>query len=113
MPRPLSIIESCEGCGACCRVVTQPPFVRRLDGEGEEAWERLRWDHPELLAAILEQERERKQSGAPSFGTPCLWFDATLGRCRHYDYRPRACREFALGGVDCHDARRRAGLASP
>src|SRR5947209_6211903 len=112
MANPLPIIESCDGCGACCRVVTAPPFRRVFDGPGEEAWERLRWDRPDLLAALLAAEAARKAVGDPSFGSPCLWFDAASRRCRHYDFRPRACREFALGGVDCRDARRREAGAS-
>jgi Fe-S-cluster containining protein len=110
MPRPLPVIESCEGCGACCRVVTLPPFRRIFDQGGEEAWERLRWDRPDLRTEFIEAERALKSSGGPTFGTPCLWLDAGSGRCLHYEYRPRACREFALGGVDCLDARRRAGV---
>jgi Fe-S-cluster containining protein len=106
----LPVIESCEGCGACCRVVTSPPFRRVFDGDGEEAWERLRWDRPDLLAEILADARARKANGDASFGTPCLWFDAANARCRHYELRPRACMEFALGGLDCHGARRRAGI---
>jgi uncharacterized protein len=110
MPRELPVIESCEGCGACCRVVTLPPFRRVFDEGGEEAWERLRWDRPDLRAEFLEADRARKASGEPSFGSPCLWLDLETGRCLHYDLRPRACREFALGGVDCLGARRRAGV---
>ena len=106
----LPVIESCEGCGACCRVVTSPPFRRIFNEGGEEAWERLRWDRPDLLAEILAAEAARKASGEPSFGSPCLWFDAGSGRCRHHELRPRDCREFAVGGVDCLDARRRAGI---
>ena len=110
MPTPLPVIESCDGCGACCRVVTFPPFRRIFDEGGEEAWERLRWDRPDLLVAILAAEAARKAGGEPSFGSPCLWFDAEAGRCRHHELRPRACREFAVGGVDCLGARRRAGI---
>lgn len=110
MPEPLPVIESCDGCGACCLVVTSPPFRRVFDGGGEEAWERLRWDRPDLHAAILAADRARRSSGAPSFGTPCLWYDTDARRCRHHDHRPRACREFAVGGGDCRDARRRAAV---
>ena len=107
----LPVISSCEGCGACCcRVVTLPPFRRVFGAEGEEAWERLRWDRPELMAQFLEAERARKLAGAPGFGTPCLWLDPATDLCRHYDHRPRECREFSVGGPDCRDARRRAGV---
>jgi Fe-S-cluster containining protein len=110
MLRELPVISSCEGCGACCRVVTLPPFRRVFGEEGEEAWERLKWDRPDLRAEFLTVERARKANGEPSFGSACLWLDVESGRCLHYDLRPRACREFALGGVDCVDARRRAGV---
>ena len=110
MSTPLPVIESCDGCGACCRVVTSPPFRRIFDERGEEAWERLRWDRPDLLAEFLDAEKARKSAGGPSFGSPCLWYDARSGRCRHHELRPRACREFPVGGVDCLDARRRAGI---
>ena len=107
----IQIVESCESCGACCcRVVTLPPFRRVFGESGEEAWERLRWDRPDLLDGFLKAERALKVAGGPSFGSPCLWLDRASGRCRNYDHRPRACREFAVGGVDCVDARRRAGV---
>ena len=112
MGRALPIVESCDGCGACCcRVVTLPPFRRVFGEAGEEAWERLRWDRPELLSGFLEAERAIKAAGGPSFGSPCLWLDQGSGLCGHYEHRPRACREFTVGGVDCLDARRRGGMA--
>lgn len=106
----LPIIESCEGCGACCRVVSRPPFLRVLEACEEDAWERMKWERPDLVAEFLADERERRAQGGPYYGTPCTWLDVEAGRCRHYEYRPRACREFTLGGVDCRDARRRAGV---
>ena len=110
MANSLPIVDSCDGCGACCRVVTLPPFRRVFDGEGEEAWERLRWDRPDLLAAILAEERTRKATGLASFGSPCLWLDDNRLRCLHHDLRPKACREFDVGGIDCLGARRRAEI---
>jgi Fe-S-cluster containining protein len=109
-PGLLPVIASCEGCGACCHVVTAPPFRRVFGAEGEDTWERLRWERPDLAAALVADDRARRADGHPGYGTPCTWFDAGSGRCRHYEFRPRACREFALGGVDCRDARRRAGI---
>jgi Fe-S-cluster containining protein len=106
----LPVIESCDGCGACCQVVTSPPFYRVFDESGEDAWERLKWERPDLWAQLLADTRSRRASGGPLYGTPCLWFDAVTARCLHYDYRPRACHEFAVGGSDCRDARRRAGV---
>jgi Fe-S-cluster containining protein len=112
VPGRLPVIESCDGCGACCQVVTCPPFYRVFDERGEDAWERLKADLPDVLAEVLADYQARRAAGGPFFGTPCLWFDATSGRCRHYEYRPRACREFERGGGDCRDARRRAGAGA-
>jgi Fe-S-cluster containining protein len=107
----LPIIESCDGCGACCMVVTRPPFYRVFDEEGEEAWERLRRERPDIMAAFLADSKARKERGGPYYGTPCIWFDEETRRCRHYEYRPLACREFPIGEEDCLDARRRAGMS--
>ena len=109
MPNALPVIESCNGCGACCLVATSPPFRRMFDEDTEE-WGRLRWERPDLAGGILAADRARRASGDPSYGTPCLWFDAETRRCRHYDQRPGACRVFEVGGEDCRDMRRRAGF---
>jgi Fe-S-cluster containining protein len=106
----LPIIESCDGCGACCQVVTAPPFYHVFEKEGEEAWERLKWERPDLLAEVIADSQIRRANGGPFYGTPCLWYDVRTRRCRHYKYRPHACREFEVGGEDCRDARRRAGI---
>ena len=113
IPISLAVIESCDDCGACCQVVTEPPFYRVFDDIGEDAWERLKADRPEIMAALLADQRARRAAGGPDFGTPCLWFEAATGRCRHYEYRPLACREFEVGGLDCHDARRNPRRAAP
>jgi Fe-S-cluster containining protein len=113
VPDRLAVIESCDGCGACCRVVTQPPFYNVFGEIGEDAWERLKADRPDLLAALVADYKARRASGGPFSGTPCFWFEPKTARCRHYEYRPLACREFEIGDVDCLDARRRAGISLP
>jgi Fe-S-cluster containining protein len=108
--RPLPVIDSCHACGACCLTVTQPPFYRIFDDDGEDAWERLKRESPSLVAELIADYRSRRAAGRPSYGTPCIWFDEPTRQCRHYEFRPRACREFEIGSTDCHDARRRAGV---
>jgi Fe-S-cluster containining protein len=112
-PVTLPVVNNCDGCGACCLVVTLPPFRREFEGGGEDAWQRLTWERPELCAALLAEERARRAASALDYGSPCLWYDASTRRCRHYEYRPRACREFQVGGIDCRDARRRSGIGEP
>jgi uncharacterized protein len=109
-PGLLPVIDSCEGCGACCQVVTHPPFYRVFEDEGEDAWERLRRDRPDILAEFLADFRARRAAGKPDFGTPCTWLDPVTRRCRNYEFRPLACREFEIGEFDCRDARRREGI---
>jgi Fe-S-cluster containining protein len=107
----LPVIESCDGCGACCTVVTRPPFYHVFEDMGEEAWDRLERERPDLVAELHADYQARQESGGPFFGTPCVWFDAETRRCRHYDFRPLACQMFEVGDEDCRDARRRAGVA--
>jgi uncharacterized protein len=33
--------------------------------------------------------------------SPCLWFDPATARCRHYRFRPDACREFEINSPSC------------
>ena len=110
MPMGLPVIESCTDCGACCRFVTSPPFRRVFDEAGEDAWERLRRERPDLVAEIVATTAARRAAGQPSYGSECLWYDAVGRVCRHYELRPQACRDFAVASTDCHDARRRAGV---
>lgn len=109
----LPVIESCDGCGACCQVVTHPPFYSVFHDQGEEAWERLKRERRDLVLGIVADYRARRSAGEPLSGTPCLWYDPQTRRCRHYEYRPLACREFLVGDDDCRDARRRAGIETP
>ena len=42
------------------------------------------------------------------YGRPCIWLEAD-GTCRHYEHRPRVCRDFERGGEDCRRMRREQG----
>jgi uncharacterized protein len=110
--RGLPVIESCDGCGACCLVVTRPPFYHVFEEMGEEAWDRLERQRPDLVAELNADYRARQASGGPFYGTACVWFDAETRQCRHYEYRPLACQMFEIGEEDCRDARRRASVPS-
>ena len=91
-------------------VVTHPPFVTDFGDSGEDAWERLKWDRPDLVKGLLADSQARRENKSLDYGTPCTWYDSEFRRCRHYEYRPRACRSFEMGAEDCRDARRRADL---
>lgn len=92
---------TCEGCGQCCRYVGAPPFSRGLIGE-DPYWDSL--PRP-LQSEVLEAERHSGGDGAIP-GTPCIWFDESTERCRHYDLRPTICRNFEVGGADCLEHRK-------
>lgn len=93
---PLPLIESCDGCGACCEHVGYPPV---LAIQGEPDWEAIIGAglDEEVLRAIDERRGDR--------GLPCIWYDEQTHRCRHHDLRPSICREFEMGGEDCRRLR--------
>ncbi len=76
----------CLACTACClflevRVLPAdevPPELRRLTASG----------------AVMR----RAEDGA------CIALDRSTGRCRIYEQRPAACREFRVGSAGCLDA---------
>jgi Fe-S-cluster containining protein len=44
---------------------------------------------------------------------PCLWLDEATGRCRHYEFRPEACRVVLEPGDElCMQFRAAEGLAT-
>lgn len=93
MTNPLPVLESCDDCGACCRTVSVPPF--RIDHTVNEPEEK---GAPEgLLEELLPAWELRLYVSA---GT-CLWFDEQTLRCRHYDLRPDAGREFEINSPSC------------
>jgi hypothetical protein len=97
---------SCEGCGACCReafhtlaLSPREPFVKR---------------HPALVVwrEALDGRRQ-PELPRPAGRCPPLAGDGAREpfRCSVYDERPKTCRDFARGGANCLEARRRVGLS--
>lgn len=88
----------CQDCAACCREAydlvelgPREPFVRQ---------------HPELV------HRVDGRLVLPRPGGHCLALDGVGPyACRHYDERPRTCRDLERGSDNCRDARRRLGLS--
>lgn len=76
-----------------------PSYVLETDDHpAEEHWLSL----PENLRQELDHYIAADQ--APPAGQldgPCFWFDQETRSCKHYDYRPRVCRDFAVGCTDC------------
>lgn len=92
----------CFRCGACCH--------RGFDVVEVGATERFAQRHPDLI-----QVRSAERVVVPRPGGSCIALSGN-GRdepylCKHYDDRPRSCREFELNGDACLIARQRAGLS--
>ena len=76
-----------------------PSFVLgNAEQPAEEYWLALPDD--------LKQELERFIASYPKLPAgqldgPCVWFDHESRRCKHYEHRPRVCRDFKVGCTDC------------
>lgn len=100
---PLPVLD-CEGCGVCCEEQGLPPRYTSPELLGflpEELRAELAW-HLEEERRVGRTRNERE--------LPCLWYDAATRRCRHYELRPDACREFPVGGEGCLFWRGRRGV---
>jgi hypothetical protein len=92
--------EDCGPCGACCREGFDRVDVRPRDS--------IRKLHPALV------HEDGWGLHLPRPAGRCVALDVSLEhghRCRVYADRPSACREFAVGGDACLEARRRVGLS--
>jgi Fe-S-cluster containining protein len=97
------IVEpSCNGCGVCCLAIGHPHFWRH---DGDPHWVRL----PEELKAELIDYIDGLEEA--DIGQPCVWFVPETRLCRHYEYRPAMCRDFAAGSVHCLRMRAAHGVA--
>ena len=104
MSRNLPVIETCDGCGACCLTVSAPPF--QIDYVRNELTEKQ--VPPELQKTLLPawEVRLHVTDG------PCLWYDEQTQRCGHYDLRPDTCRAFEINSPSCRAVREEYGIDS-
>lgn len=95
----LPVIESCEGCGACCLEQGSPPgYVLILmdpsmaedPGLFAEDVERVQQLPAYLADGLLSYARDLKPHQGDQ---PCLWYDRQRKRCKHYEHRPSICRD--------------------
>lgn len=113
-PTELSIIDNCDGCGACCLEQQAPPGYSMLLNSPELM------ANPEAFAAdvarlrLLPQEAidelrvylKDLSAGIENPNPACIWLDQSTMKCRHYENRPSICREFEVGDDDCRGWRR-------
>ncbi len=90
----LPVIETCDGCGACCMQQGHPPFT---NDERDLLADDLLGPIDEHLKALVEDD----------FGQPCMWFDLESKQCGHYEDRPQVCRDFERGSAMCVQLRLR------
>lgn len=116
--RPLPVVESCEGCGACCLEQATPPgYVAYLTGlfsldDGSDDAARIKALPADLRAELDSYIDRAARTGGHSEIEPCLWYDQSTRQCKHYDLRPQICREFEADSDFCHSWRRQYGIAT-
>lgn len=98
--------HACAACGACCHKAFHLVPV--------DADEPLLATRPDLVT----------RDAGPGLGAAPFYIDRPDGFCRAlvtrhapyrcgvYEQRPQSCRDFALGGRNCLEARRRVGLSA-
>lgn len=114
--KTLPIIESCEGCGACCMEQSSPPGYVFILVRGANSWpdeedvERFQNLPPEALRELKTYLSFLKR-GTTKGETPCIWYDKNTRGCRYYEHRPNICRDFEMGSDGCRKWRRSYGVS--
>jgi hypothetical protein len=94
--------QDCFSCGACCH--------KGFDVVEVAKNERFARRHPELIEV---RNAERRVVPRPAGSCVALSGSGKTDEpflCRHYEDRPRSCRDFAIAGDACLVARQRAGI---
>ena len=110
--KQLPVVESCEGCGACCLEQATPPgYAAYLTGlfsldDGSDDAARLMALPADLRTELDSYVDQAVRSGNDSEIKPCLWYDVAKRQCQHYEWRPQMCREFEIDSDFCHSWRR-------
>ena len=110
MTTELPVIQSCDGCGACCMEQSSPPgYVAILarpdedfaDSPFSEDAERLRRMPMKIKATLLRYMHELLKSSRRG-ETWCIWLDPMTRKCAHYAWRPDICRDAVeIGDAGC------------
>ena len=79
-----------------------PPFV--MSGGRNEALEKR------VPTELIDEFWPVWQVRLEVSESPCLWYDATTARCRHYEFRPDACRTFEINTGPCYESRAKWGI---
>jgi len=84
---------NCDGCGACCSfLIFKMRAVNRVDGQLLE-WRGCRFAGEDMAIPL-----------------PCKHLDLETKKCKIYEDRPQACKDFEIGCNTCLGVRKLAGL---
>ncbi len=115
----LTVIDSCDGCGACCMHMNVPSgydaIVQGYDWPiDKDAKERVAALPAEARQLIEEYIADVDAGRKEETDNPCVWLDMETRACRFYEYRPRVCRDFDRGTAHClgHRAAREIPLTT-
>lgn len=107
----LPVVQSCDGCGACCLEQESPPgylwiLIHGFDIDGNpnsEDVKRFNAMPPESLAEFHAYAQRMRDQGEHPNDSICIWFDEQKRQCKHYDLRPSICREeLQVNDEACH-----------
>jgi len=102
-------IENCDDCGACCMRQGTLPIDWYLGAVAQIG--NLGTIPSELRAELGAMHDRFLAEGFPPAGSPCVWYDPETRRCRHYEHRPRLCRDAILpGDFFCRRWRKTMGI---
>ncbi len=96
---------SCGGCGLCCLGVGSPVLLYQTRAD----WEQHHPHRPEGLPVGLIAEIDAHFRGLFRGQEPqdqCLWFDPETHSCKHYEWRPKVCRDYEFADHECVELRR-------
>lgn len=104
----------CLTCGACCRPPEPQPVYADLRSEDLTVLA----ESPKALALAVIVPGDRVfalRTKVTRDGVVCAALNGRIGKsvsCSIYNVRPRACRLYEAGSVECHNARVAVGLES-
>ena len=94
----IDIPTACNGCTSCCQHMGHP-LLGGLADPPDPAWLTL----PQELKDEVLEHIANLDTPLDDWGMPCIWVGPN--GCRHYEHRPRCCREWEVGGEDCLECR--------
>jgi Fe-S-cluster containining protein len=114
MGREATTAATCRSCGACCLGWDHDePFVDLDEADKKRLGARRVRLHvvKNGCAESLTGRMKTQQTGPLQGGEvyACVYLAGNVFaavKCRAYDVRPKACREFAPGSEACHEVRR-------